>query len=81
MKHRINTGTAAPVRQPPRRFPFAKREEAVAEMKDDGIIEPSASPWSSPVVLVKKKDGSTRFCVDYRKLNSVIHKDSSSPSN
>ena len=79
VKHRINTGTAAPVRQPPRRFPFAKREEAdkaIAEMKDDGIIEPSASPWSSPVVLVKKKDGSTRFCVDYRKLNSVTHKDS-----
>ena len=51
VKHRINTGTAAPVRQPPRQFPFAKREEAdkaVAEMKDDGIIEPSASPWSSP---------------------------------
>ena len=53
----INTGTAAPVRQPPQRFPFTKREEAdkaIAEMKDDGIIEPSASPWSSPVVLVKK---------------------------
>ena len=79
VKHHINTGSAAPVRQPPRRLPLAKREEAdkaIEEMKADGIIEPSASPWSSPVVLVKKKDGTLRFCVDYRKLNSATRKDS-----
>ena len=79
VKHGINTGTAVPVRQPPRRLPLAKREEAekaIRDMKGDGIIEPSASPWSSPVGLVRKKDGSTRFCVDYRKLNDVTHKDS-----
>ena len=78
-KHKINTGDASPVRQHPRRLPFAQREEAfkaVEEMHAQGIIEPSASPWASPVVLVKKKDGGTRFSVDYRKLNELTKKDS-----
>lgn len=78
-KHEINTGDAVPVRQHPRRLPLAQREEAfkaVKDMQKQGIIEPSVSPWASPVVLVKKKDGSTRFCVDYRKLNDLTKKDS-----
>ena len=57
VKHLINTGGAAPIRQPPRRLPLAKREEAIGAVKEmykQGVIEPSASPWSSPVVLVKK---------------------------
>ncbi|GBM53776.1 Retrovirus-related Pol polyprotein from transposon 297 [Araneus ventricosus] len=45
-------------------------------MVDNGIIEESSGPWTSPIVLVKKKDGSTRFCVDYRKLNEITKKDS-----
>ena len=77
MDHRIETREAPPVRQPLRRLPLVKREEAerkVQEMREQDIIEPSATPWSSPIVLVGKKDGTTRFCVDYRKLNSVTHK-------
>ena len=78
-KHEINTGDAVPVHQHPRRLPLAQHEEAfkaVEDMQKQGIIEPSVSPWASPVVLVKKKDGSTRFCVDYRKLNDLTKKDS-----
>lgn len=77
--HKIDTGDARPIRQAARRLPLAKREEAdriIEDMKMEGVIEPSSSPWASPVVLVKKKDGSTRFCVDYRQLNNVTKKDS-----
>ena len=52
-----------------------KEEECVTEMLTGGQIEPSDSPWSSPVVLVMKKDGGTQFCVDYRKLNDTTVKD------
>ncbi|GBM18800.1 Retrovirus-related Pol polyprotein from transposon 297 [Araneus ventricosus] len=78
-QHRINTGNNPPIKQYPRRLPLAKKEETerlVKEMMDNGIIEESSGPWASPIVLVKKKDESTRFCVDYRKLNEITIKDS-----
>ena len=45
-------------------------------MQEQGVIQPSQSPWASPIVLVQKKDGSIRFCIDYRKVNKVTRKDS-----
>lgn len=79
VQHDIDTGDALPIRLQPRRLPFAKQAaaaEKLDEMRTAGVIEPSASLWSSPVVLVKKKDDSWRFCVDYRRLNEVTRKDS-----
>ena len=47
----------------------------VREMLAARVIEPSCSPWSSPIVLVKKKNGEVRFCIDFRRLNNVTVKD------
>eukprot|EP00731_Ephydatia_muelleri_P018901 Em0011g941a len=76
--HHIDTQGANLVKQPPRRLPFHRREEVKRMLNDmlaQGVIEPATGPWSSPVVLVQKKDGSTRFCVDFRQLNSLTKKD------
>ena len=78
VKHDIVTTTQQPIKQRARRFPIHQREEGqrlVDEMLSQGVIEPSTSPWASPVVLVKKKSGETRFCIDYRKLNAISIKD------
>ena len=74
----IDTGDAHPKSQPPRRVPFAVRQEIarqLRQMQTNGVIQPSKSPWASPIVLVRKKDGSLRFCIDYRSLNSVTKQD------
>ena len=65
----ICTGGSHPIKQPVRRMPFAaavRREVArqVRKIQDSGIVVPSNSPWSSPVVMVCKKDGTHQFCVD-----------------
>ena len=74
----IDTGDAMPIRQAPCRTPFAVRCEVarhLQQMQENGVIQPSSSPWASPIVLVRKKDGTMRFCVDYRKLNEVTKAD------
>ena len=77
-KHTTDTGSAQPIQVPPRRVPFHKREEIssqVDEILEEEIIEPPESSWSSPVVLVATPDGTQRFCVDYRALDSVTKRD------
>lgn len=79
VEHHIDTEAADPIRLPPYRKSFKEREELiklVRKLKGQEIIRDSVSPWASPVVLVRKRDGSWRFCVDWRKLNKVTKKDS-----
>ncbi|XP_078476717.1 uncharacterized protein LOC144737738 [Lampetra planeri] len=74
LSHHIDTGDAAPIRQNPFRLSPAEKEHvrvAVNDMLAADVIAPSNSPWGAPIVLVKKHDGSLRFCVDFRKLNKI----------
>ncbi|GFX05767.1 retrovirus-related Pol polyprotein from transposon 17.6 [Trichonephila clavipes] len=66
-----------PVRQHPRRLAFTERQEVnkqIEEVLNEGIIRPSSSEYASPIVMVKKKDGSSRMCIDYRKMNQKLVK-------
>ncbi|ETP00315.1 hypothetical protein F441_22269 [Phytophthora nicotianae CJ01A1] len=79
LRFSIDTGTHAPIKQPP--YQVSKTEGDVMESEiqeylDLGPIRPSTSPWVSPVPMIRKPDGGIRFCIDYRKLNSVTVKDS-----
>lgn len=79
LNHRITLSDPCPIKQAPRRIPLHLRAEVgqiLEDMKKQGVIEESSSPWMSPAVMVKKKDGSIRFCVDYPKLSAVTVKDS-----
>ena len=78
VEHKIETENHTPIKIPPRRIPIYKQDEVDEEldkMLNQGTVEPRDSPWSAPICLVKKKDGSCRFCIDYRKLNAITVKD------
>ena len=78
-QHEIHLTSSDPVHQKPYPLPFALRQTINKEidfMLDLGVIEPSNSPYSSPIVIVEKKDDSNRFCVDFRRLNKITVFDS-----
>ncbi|XP_068231835.1 uncharacterized protein [Palaemon carinicauda] len=79
LEHDVDVGEASPIKQSPYRLNPFKRDIVKNEVKymlDHGLVEPSFSPWSSPVVLVKKEGGEHRLCFDYRKVNSLTKTDS-----
>ncbi len=76
--HSVPTGDAPPIKQRHRRIPpqvFQEVKKHVQDLVSQGTLRESCSPWASPAVIVIKKDGSIRFCCDYRKLNKVTCKD------
>ena len=76
--HKLGTGDAPPQSVTPYRVtgPYVEKvRKELDDMLKENIIVPSSSPWSAPIVLLNKPDGSVRFCVDYRKLNHVTKPD------
>ena len=81
-EHVINVKDSSPIKQIPRRISLQMRKEVdeiIVEMERQRVIKKFISPWTSPVVLVKKKDGTIRFCVDYRKINTITIKKTLTP--
>lgn len=77
--HDIPTGDTPPIRERYRQIPpklYQEVKTLLKQMIDSGVVRGSQSPWAAPVVLVKKKDGTIRFCVDYRRLNACTARDS-----
>ena len=82
VKHTIDTADHRPIKQALRRHQSLHQQtikEQTAEMMKQGLVEPAGSEWAANVVLVKKKTGELRFCIDYRKLNKTTKKDAYSP--
>lgn len=78
LKHAIDTGGSAPIKQRSYKLPHGMKEESraiIQEMLSNGVIQKSTSPWSNPFFLVKKKNGKYRFVLNFRKLNEVTKKD------
>ena len=78
IEHKIDTGTSSPIKLPLRKTPFhfrAEEEELLQKMLDAKVIEPSNSAWAAAPVLIRKKDKSVRWCLDYRELNKITKKD------
>ena len=78
VEHKIETGDAKPVKNNPRRFAPAVNAAAdviVQDLLDRKLIRPSKSPWSSPIVMARRKDGAFRLCLDFRGLNKVSKTD------
>lgn len=77
IEHRIFLSDEKPIKQAPYRYPEAKKKiikDFVDKLRAQKVISPSNSPWSSPVVLVRKP-GKDRLCIDYRRLNAQTRKD------
>ena len=78
LQHTITTEAKHPICSPVRRSPAVHKKEIhqlIQDMLARNVIQPSTSPWASPIVIIRNKDGSARFCVDYRKLNATTSKD------
>ncbi|GBG82650.1 hypothetical protein CBR_g35015 [Chara braunii] len=78
VQHEIHTENHSPIHCEPYRYSLTARKTAlqrIREFEANGWIEPATGPWSFPVVLVPKKNGPVRICIDYRKLNDITIKD------